>query len=74
MIMSLLTAVQVIGASLSERHINEKYVCESYVYIIIWYVRHPRAALYKTYRYVIIGSIAMMSLRQEKSIVDHVDV
>ena len=37
-----------IGASLSEPHIDEKYMRDSYIYI--WYVRHPRAALYKTYR------------------------
>ena len=38
----------VIGASLSEPHIDEKYMRESYMFV--WYVRHPRAALYKTYR------------------------
>ena len=37
-----------IGASLSEPHIDEKYMRESYMFV--WYVRHPRAALYKTYR------------------------
>ena len=48
----------IIGASLSQPHINgsgsphidEKYMRDSYIYIYMWYVRHPRAALYKTYR------------------------
>ena len=34
----------------AEPHIDEKYMRDSYIYIYIWYVRHPRAALYKTYR------------------------
>ena len=38
----------IIGASLSEPHIDEKYMRESYMFV--WYVRHPCAALYKTYR------------------------
>ena len=34
----------IIGASLSEPHIDEKYMRESYIYIYIymWYVRHAR--------------------------------
>ena len=46
---SLITTIaRIIGASLSEPHIDEKYMRESYIYICGTSVTH--AALYKTYR------------------------
>ena len=35
----------VIGASLSEPHIDELNVRNPYIIIYVWYVRHPRAAI-----------------------------
>ena len=35
----------IIGASLSEPHIDELNVRNLYMYVILWYVRHPRAAI-----------------------------
>ena len=60
-----------IGASLSEPHIDEKYMRDSYIYIYSTSV--TRAPPYTKH----IGRmkyLAMKNPRQEKSIADHVDV
>ena len=36
----------IIGASLSEPHIDELNVRNLSIYILLWYVCHPRAAIY----------------------------
>ena len=64
---------RIIGASLSEPHIDEKYMRDFYIYIYIYSTSVTRAPPYTKH----IGRmkyLAMKNPRQEKSIADHVDV
>ena len=45
----------IIGASLSEPHIDEKNGRNLHIYIYIWYIRHPRAADINVQQYAIIS-------------------
>ena len=69
----LATLTSFIGASLSEPHIDEKYMRDFYIYIYIYSTSVTRAPPYTKH----IGRmkyLAMKNPRQEKSIADHVDV
>ena len=63
----------IIGASLSEPHIDEKYMRDTYIYIYIFGTSVTRAPPY-TKRIGRMKYLAMKNPRQEKSIADHVDV
>ena len=56
----------IIGASLSEPHIDELHVRNLYIIIIyydnIWYVRHPRAAVYNVQQLAIYSGGRMKKL------------
>ena len=52
-----------IGASLSEPHIDELHVRNLYIYYYgIWYVRHPRAAIYNVQQLAIYSGGRMKKL------------
>ena len=57
----------IIGASLSEPHIDELHVRNLYIYVLcimyyIWYVRHPRAAIYNVQQLAIYSGGRMKKL------------
>ena len=60
------SAFYIIGASLSEPHIDELNVRNLYMYIfmycILWYVRHPRAAIYNVQQLAIYSGGRMKKL------------
>ena len=71
------TALEIIGASLSEPHIDEKYMRDSYIYIYIYiYIYSTSVTRAPPYTKHIgrMKYLAMKNPRQEKSIADHVDV
>ena len=58
-----------IGASLSEPHIDELHVRNLYIMIYVWYVRHPRAAIYNVQPIRVLGFLGqVLTLRQTECI------